>query len=156
MKTTRPLPGSIMKRLLRMPVFTPLLIWALIGLTFWLGWHQSESWAMLAPAVTSEIGADAARTADLQTVQHVLESKVIQQRLLDLGLTAEEAQARLATLSSEELHQLAMQLDAVMPGGDPSGVGIVIAVIVIVILVVVLIWLLNHKVSIEKDPNAAK
>jgi hypothetical protein len=144
-----------MKQLLRMPVFTPLLIWTLIGLTFWLGWCQSEGWAMLAPAVTSEMGTDAARTADLQTVQRVLESKVIQQRLLDLGLTAEETQTRLARLSNEELHQLALQIDALAPGGD-AVLGVVIALLVIVILVVVLIWLLNHKVSIEKDPNAAK
>jgi hypothetical protein len=117
------------------------MIWTMVAITLWIGWCPPEGLAMLAPAVTSEIGADAARAADLQTVQHVLESKVIQQRLLDLGLTAEEAQARLATLSNEELHQLALQVDALVPGGD---LGLIIAILVVVLLVVLIIYLIRR------------
>jgi hypothetical protein len=117
------------------------MIWTMVAITLWIGWCPPEGLAMLAPALTNEIGADAARMADLQTVQHVLESKVIQQRLLDLGLTAEEAQARLATLSNEELHQLALQVDALVPGGE---LGLIIAILVVVLLVVLIIYLIRR------------
>ena len=143
-----------MRKLRTTPIFSGTMIWAMIVMTLWIGWCPPEGLAMLAPAVTGEIGADAARVADLQTVQHVLESKVIQQRLLDLGLTSEEAQARLARLSNEELHQLAMQLDALAPGGD--ALGIIIVLLVVAIIVVLVIYLMGHKIVVEKDAGVEK
>jgi hypothetical protein len=141
-----------MRKLLTMPMMmTPTTIWAMIAITLVIGWCPPQSWAMLAPAVANEMGADAGRVADLQVVQRALESKLVQQRLLDFGLTADEVQARLGKMSNDDVHQLAMQIDSIMPGGDPSGVGLVIAVIVIVILIVILVWLLNHKIAIEKQ-----
>jgi hypothetical protein len=130
------------------------MIWTMIAITFWIGWCPPEGLAMLAPAVTGEIGSDAARTTDLQTVQHVLESKVIQQRLLDLGLTADEIQARLATLSDQDVHELALHLDALAPGGD--ALGIIIVLLVVAIIVVLVIYLMGHKIVVEKEPGVEK
>jgi len=69
--------------------------------------------------------------------------------LEDVGLTADEIQGRLARLSDAQLHQMANQLDALMPGGD--GLGIVIALLVIAILAVVLIYLLGHRIEVKKN-----
>ncbi len=136
-----------MKMLLRTTVFTPVMIWTLVVTTFVIGWFPPEGSAMLAPATSATV-SDPGRAEDLQSVQRVLENKLVQQRLEDLGLTPEEVTAKLDRLSDAQLHQMASQLDALMPGGE---LGIIIALLVIAILVVVFIYLLNHRIEIKKN-----
>jgi hypothetical protein len=82
------------------------------------------------------------RTEDLQKIQTVLESKMVSERLRQLGFMQDEIQARLCQLSDEQIHQLALNLDEVKVGGD--GLGVVIAVLVIAILVVLFVYLLKR------------
>lgn len=104
----------------------------------------SEGWAMfLSSNQTSSV-----RQEDLSKIQTVLESKMIHQRLADLGLSHEEITSRLAQLSDQEVHQVASQLDSLHAGGD--ALGVVIALLVIAILVVILLQLTGHKVVITK------
>jgi hypothetical protein len=109
------------------------LVIALFALSF-----PATGWAMLVPAAAE------VRSADLAKVQTALESSVIRQRLLDYGLTAEEATTRVAALSDAQLHQLAANLDAVQAGGDV--LGDVIVILLIVVLVIVILELTGHKV----------
>ena len=88
------------------------------------------------------------READMQKIQAVLESKLVQQRLSDLGFTEEEINARLAQLSDEQLHQLALKLDELRIGQD--ALGIIIALLVIAILVIVVLHLTGHKVLVTQ------
>jgi hypothetical protein len=78
------------------------------------------------------------RAADIQTIQRVLESKVVAQRLTDLGLSVEEVQQSMAKLTTEELHQVAMNLDGLQAGGE---LGLVIGILVVVLLVILIIYL---------------
>ena len=87
------------------------------------------------------------RAADLAGIQKVLEVKMVKERFASLGLTQDEIQSRLAQLSDQQLHNLALQLDNVKVGGD--GFGIIIALLVIAILVVILIQLTGHKVIVK-------
>ncbi|HKW86632.1 MAG TPA: PA2779 family protein [Nitrospiraceae bacterium] len=137
-----------MRSLLRIPFFTQTLIWTLIVTTLVIGWCPPQGWAMLAPAVTAEGSAESGRTADLQTIQRALESKIVQQRLQDWGLTQDEVQTRLAQLSDQDVHQMAMQIDALMPGGE---LGLIIALLVIAILVVLVLYLTGNKIVVEKS-----
>jgi len=82
------------------------------------------------------VGAD--RLADIQKIQSVLESKVVAQRLTDLGLSMQEVQQSMAKLTTEELHQIATNLDGLQAGGD---VGIIIAVLLVIALVLLIIFL---------------
>ncbi len=50
-------------------------------------------------------------------IQLVLESRVVRQKLMDLGLYSEEAMARVNKLSGEQVHQFASQLDSLQAGG---------------------------------------
>jgi hypothetical protein len=133
------------KNLIRVSIFSQLVIWALVITTFVMGAFPPDTQAMLAPAVSSSGDSllIATRGADLQRVQTVLESKMIQQRLEELGLTPEEINARLSQLSDAQLHQLATQLDSLMPGGD-GGLGIIIALLVIAVLVVLFVYLIKR------------
>ena len=139
-----------MKMMLRTAVFAPVVIWTLVVTTLVMEWFPPEARAMLAPATTSVAVSDPSRIEDLQKIQRVLENKIVQQRLADYGLTPEEIQARLTRLSDTQLHHMAAQIDALMPGGD-AGLGIVVALLVIAILAVILIYLLGHRIEIRKN-----
>jgi hypothetical protein len=128
--------------LVSISAWSQLIIWTLVVTTFALATFPPDTQAMLAPAI-SPAADSAARSADLRAVQNVLETKMVRARLGDLGLTSEEINARLSQLSDNELHQLATQLDGLMPGGD-GGLGIVIAVLVIAILVLLFVFLVKR------------
>ena len=140
-----------MRKMMRTMMFLQVLVWTLVMTTLVTGVFPPEVQAMLAPpsATASESGTGLDRAADLQKVQSVLETKVVSQRLADYGLNQEEINARVNRLSDVQLHQLATQIDAMLPAGD-GGLGIVIALLVIAILAVILIYLLDHKITVTK------
>jgi hypothetical protein len=126
-----------------------LLIWVLLVTTLAMWCFPKEGSAMLVPAMSTgtELISGANRAADLQKIQRVLEAKIVQQRLEDFGLTPDEVNARLNRLSDAQLHQLATQIDDLVPGGE---LGLVIGLLVVAILVVILILLLSHKIVVTK------
>jgi len=87
------------------------------------------------------------RTADLQSIQKVLETKMVRERLENLGFTLEETQKRLTQLNDEQIHDLALNLDQLKVGGD--GLGVVVALLVIALLVVAVIYLTKHRVIVQ-------
>lgn len=140
-----------MRKMMQTMMFMQVLVWTLVVTTLVTGLCPPDAMAMLAPpsATASESGTGLNRAADLQKVQSVLETKVVRQRLEDYGLTAEEISARVNQLSDAQLHQMASQIDAMIPAGD-AGLGIVVALLVIAILAVILIYLLGHRIAITK------
>ena len=92
--------------------------------------------------------SQADRTADLGKIQKVLEMKMVRERLEKLGFAQDEIQTKLGSLSDQQMHNLALQIDEIKTGGD--GAGIVVAILVIVILFVLLLWLMDHKVVVTK------
>ena len=119
-------------------VLSLYLIIALFTLTL-----PAQGWAMLVPAGTAE-----ARSTDLAKVQTALESTVIKQRLLDFGLTPEETATRLSSLSDEQIHQLAANMDAVQAGG--SVLGDVIIILLIVVIVIAILELTGHHIIMKR------
>ncbi|OIO27402.1 MAG: hypothetical protein AUJ60_09070 [Nitrospirae bacterium CG1_02_44_142] len=122
------------------------LSWYLIIAMFIIGIAPKAD-AGLAP---SEIIAmsQVDRAADLGKIQKVLEMKMVRERLEKLGFAQDEIQSKLSSLSDQQMHKLALQIDEIKVGGD--GFGIVIALLVIAILVVLLIQLTGHRVVVTK------
>ncbi|NWF92619.1 MAG: PA2779 family protein [Syntrophaceae bacterium] len=87
------------------------------------------------------------RSSDLKKIQKVLEMKVVGERLKELGFTPGEIQGRLAQLSDEQLHRLALHLDELQVGGDA---GWVIVFLLIAILVVLILYLSGHRLVVKK------
>ena len=82
------------------------------------------------------------RVADMTKVRQALETKMVSQKLTQLGFSSEEVKARLGQLSDSQLHKLAMKADEIRVGGD--GLGVVIAVLVIAILVVLFVYVFRR------------
>ena len=91
--------------------------------------------------------AQSDRAADLEDIQKVLETKMVGERLRDLGFSESEIQGRLSLLSDAQIHNMALDLNQLKVGGN--GLGIVIVLLVIAILVVLLIQLTGHKVVVQ-------
>ena len=84
---------------------------------------------------------------DMETVRQFLEQKAVKNRLEALGYSSEEIQVRLSSLSDEEIHQLAGNINTLTTGGN--GTGLVIGLLVIIVLILVIMKLLNKQVIIR-------
>ena len=128
-----------------------MLVWVLIVMFYTLAVYPPDVRAMLAPPQMEETGVASGlhRMEDVQKIQRFLEAKIVQQRLSDFGLTAEEISSRLAQLSDDQVHDVATQIDSLIPGG--GALEIIVVLLVVAILVVILIYLLNHKIVIQKQ-----
>lgn len=111
---------------------------------FVIGSIPSESMAYV---VGSEVSAPSGRASDMDSIQRVLESKLVSEKLSKAGLSGDEINSRLAKLSDTEVHQFAKQLDSLYPGGD--ALGAVIALLIIVILVLVILKIADRKIVIR-------
>lgn len=132
-----------------MSLFKISLVWYMIFSSLILGMIPREGFALFVPSeLQSGLDAGYNRNGDLATIQGFLEKKIVSQRLLDLGLSTEEAYTRLKNLSDEQIHELATHIDDIKSGGD--GLGVVVALLVIVVLVIVILQLSGHKVIITK------
>jgi len=103
-----------------------------------------SSMAMLAPAddVTTTESVSGTRSADLRTLQSVLENKVVRQRLQELGFTDEQINSRVNQLSDVQLHQVASQINTLFPGGENGTIWTIVGILLIVVLIVILAILL--------------
>jgi hypothetical protein len=130
-----------MKKAWQAPLFIQTIIWALVVTSLATAWVPQEGAAMLAPATSAApaVGSGADRAEDLQRVQRVLENTLVQQRLEDLGFTPEEINARLTRLSDAQLHQMASQIDALLPGGSVDLTTIIALLVILAIVLVIAI-----------------
>lgn len=128
-------------------LFMKQISWCLVFAMFIIGIAQKVE-AGFAPSDVIAL-SQVDRAADIDKIQNVLETKMVRERLEKLGYTQEEINSRLAQLSDQQIHNLALQIDEIKVGGD-GGLGIVIALLVIAVLVVLFIQLTGHRVVIKK------
>jgi hypothetical protein len=88
------------------------------------------------------------READLGKIQNAIETKMVGERLKQIGFTSDEVLKKLSQLSDQEIHQLALQLDELKVGSDGGWVVLVIVIVLVAIAVVVL-YTKGHKVVIQ-------
>lgn len=106
------------------------------------------AFAGLAPSnLSGQTDIASVRDADMLMAQRALENKIVAQKLHDYGVTPAEAQARLATMSDQDLHTLASATKGLPAGGDATGA--LIGVLIVVVLVIVIMKLLHHDVIVR-------
>jgi Flp pilus assembly protein TadB len=104
----------------------------------------AQGWAMFIPVNQG----NASRQADMSLIQKTLESTTIRQRLIDFGLSPQEAMVRINTLSDEQIHHFASQLNSLQAGAD-DGLGVLIFLLVVAIVVVLVLQATGHRVIIR-------
>lgn len=104
--------------------------------------------AGLLPSLPSSVQtADTVRGGEIAKVQKALEQQIVIDKLTAYGLSTDEVNAKLQSLSDEQLHMMAQASDRLLAGGD--GLGVVIALLVIVILVILILKLLDKKIIVK-------
>jgi len=88
------------------------------------------------------------RQSDLLKVQKVLESKMIRERLSQLGFIEKGIQQRLNQLSDDQVHQLALRIDELKVGGD-TGEAVIIG-FVVVIFIILVAYFVGYRVILQK------
>jgi hypothetical protein len=129
----------------QMKKLKPVLVWYLVGAMFVIG-ITPKCFAGFSPSGVITL-SPAERTGDLKKMQNFLETKMVRERLKDLGFTPEEIRMKLSDLSDAQIHQLALNLDEMRVAGD--GVGLFIVVFLIVALIVLIIYASGHKIVLK-------
>jgi hypothetical protein len=140
-----------MKTLLKTFYAKPLAVYltaALLAVTTFAGPAEAM---FVTSAPHQDAGAPSAATGDraagLARIQSALESKIVQQTLMDYGLSPEETIAQVNKLSDKQINQLATHTDSLQAGGD--GGSLIVGLLVVAILVVILVYLLEGRVVIK-------
>jgi hypothetical protein len=126
-----------------------LRFWTALVVTLYLGAIDiAPAAAGLVPSrLSSQTTIASPRDADLLMAQRALENKVVAQKLRDYGVSPEDAQLRLASMSDRDLHTLASASRGLPSGGDATGA--LIGVLIVVILVIVILKLMNRHVVVR-------
>ena len=123
----------------------------------WVTWYMVSVMFLL--GITPRVYADFSpseligpsqidRQSDLVKVQKVLESKMIRERLSQLGFTEKGIQQRLNQLSDDQIHQLALKIDELKVGGD-TGEAVIIG-FVVVIFIILVAYFVGYRVILQK------
>lgn len=83
--------------------------------------------------------AEAELTENIETIDNALDKKVVQNRLEELGYTAEEIRTRLERLSGQQAEQLAERVETLDTGGDLAAGNSTLLGILLIVLIVILI-----------------
>ena len=113
----------------------------------WMGVLGTFRGVAEAGVIASHGGGSDLRAADISKMQSFLERKVVLQKLVDYGVSPEEAMAKVRSMSGKDLHRLASLTDRAAEGAD--GVGLLIGLAVLVILVLVILMLMNKRVVVR-------
>jgi hypothetical protein len=121
-------------RVFRNGLVVYLSLWMLVaGVLAGLGPVEAQAALVPTDLATGLVAPADQRAADLNRIQSQLESKLVVQRLQDLGLTPQEVQLQMQSLTNEQIHQVAQNLDGVQVGGDLLWILIVVGVMVLVL-----------------------
>src|SRR3990172_1722789 len=131
-----------MKKIRTMFILKPIALYLAFAF-FLIASIPQNSWAYL---VDSQV-LNYSREADINKIQRVLESKMVSQRLSELGLSMDEINSKLQQLSDADVHQFASQLDNLMPGGDAATT--IMGLLVIAVLVLIILQLMGYKILVK-------
>ena len=119
-----------------------------LAMASWMGLLGSLRGVAEAGLIASNLSEAEARSEDLAKAQSFLENKIVVQKLVDYGVSPEEAKAKVEAMSAQELHRLASLTDRAAAGTD-SGIGILIGLAILVILIIVIFKLMNKEIVVR-------
>lgn len=75
-----------------------------------------------------------------------MEVKVVKERLGQLGMTPQEAEAKLKSLTPGEVHQLAARAQEIEAGGDAGAAEVLAVILLAILLFIVIMELLGRRI----------
>lgn len=109
-------------------MFRKIIVLSLSATLIWAGFSLPAAAAVVS---TQQLMAIEARDAQISELQARLARDDVRQALVELGVDPQQAHARVASLSQQELAQLEGQLDTLPAGGALALIGAVFLVLMI-------------------------
>lgn len=106
-----------------------------IAMSVWLTNLPAHAVAEMSMIPTSVVATQMSRAEASDRVLSLLEQQNVREQLTKNGVSPEEAEARIANLSDQELRQLAGQIEQARAGGD---------ILVTILLIVLIIFLVKR------------
>ncbi len=128
-----------------MKMMKTIMVWYLVGAMFIIGTAPRCFAGFSSSEVVASSPAD--RPADLEKLRKFLETKMVRERLKDLGFAPEEVRMKLNDLNDPQVHQLALHLDEMNVAGD--GGAVLVIVFLAAILVVLIIYATGHRILVK-------
>jgi hypothetical protein len=119
-----------------------------LAMASWMGLLGSLRGVAEAGLIASHLSEAEARSENMAKVQSFLENKIVVQKLVDYGVSPEEAKEKVEAMSAQDLHRLASLTDRAAAGTD-DGLGLLIGLAVLVILIIVILKLMNKEVVVR-------
>jgi len=119
-----------------------------LAMAGWMGMLGSLQGVAEAGVIASHLSDTESRLEDLAKVQSFLENKIVVQKLVDYGVSPEEAKAKVESMNAQDLHRLASLTDRAAAGTD-SGIEVLIGIAVLIILIIVILKLMHKEVIIR-------
>ena len=119
-----------------------------VAMAGWMGVLGSLRGVAEAGVIASRLPEEETRSGDLAKVQSFLEDKIVVQKLVDYGVSSEEAKAKVESMSAQDLHRIASLTDRAAAGAD-DGLGFLIGLAILIILVIVILKLMHKEVVIR-------
>jgi hypothetical protein len=119
-----------------------------VAMASWMGAVSSLRGVAEAGVIASQVPAADVRMEDVTKIQSFLENKIVLQKLVDYGVSPEEARAKVQAMTAEDLHRLASLTDRAGVGAD-DGIGLLIGLAILVILILVILKLSHKEVIIR-------
>lgn len=125
-------------------------------LTRYVLWYMVAATFLLAVIPRVEAGfspsemigqSQLSRSADIEKIRNILETKMIRERLYNLGFSQEEILAKLNQLTDDQIHQVALKLDEVKVGGSTGEV--VLIIILIIALAALIFYMTGHRIIVK-------
>jgi hypothetical protein len=111
-------------------MFRKIIALTLVATLIWAGFSLPASAAVIS---TQQVMAIETRDAQISELQAKLARDDVRQALVELGVDPQQAHARVASLSEQELAQLGGQLDS-LPAGGNGALALVGAVFVVLMI----------------------
>ena len=119
-----------------------------VAMAGWMGVMGSLRGVAEAGVIASHFAEAEVRSEDLAKVQSLLENKIVLQKLVDYGVSLEEAKTKIEAMSARDLHRLASLTDRAAAGAD-DGLGLLIGLAILIILIILIFKLMHKEVLIR-------
>ncbi len=96
----------------------------------------NSSYAQSGMITTLDVMDGISLDQDREKVISFMEGKLVQEKMISMGINPQEALQRVASLSSKELKELSQKIDQAPAGGDGAGAIVGAALLVFIVLLI--------------------
>ena len=133
-----------MRRILTLPAVKAVCLYLVVVLSGAVALPSAAHAAFISPSENVLAGLD---VTSLEGIRAALEDELLTERLTALGLSPEEIQVRLDSLTVQERQAVMADVEKLQAGGD--GLGALVSLAVLVLIIILILKLMDKEITIK-------